>query len=291
MKRISATAAAPAAKPKNVYAAPALDKAFDVIELLAEAPDGLTLTEIAARLERSLSELFRIVVVMERRGYLMKDPDTDRLVVAYKLLDLAYRATPARHLTQAAVPIMAALAREVGQSCHLVARNRDRGLVLAREKGPGASGFSVKIGATIDLTTSCSGHVILGFSAPARTADMLRDIAPKGAEARRMTDRIALVQQRGFDIQPSPITYGVTDMSYPVRGLDGFLVAALTIPFLELIDGSQPVGLEAARERLSVAAAAISSRLGWHGHAQADPDAATPTPAAAPRRGRKLAKG
>ncbi|HEX8485317.1 helix-turn-helix domain-containing protein [Sphingomonas sp.] len=84
------TKSASAGKRKNVYAAPALDKAFDVIELLADAPDGLTMTEIAARLNRSLSELFRIVVVMERRGYLSKAQHTDRLVVTYKLLDLAY---------------------------------------------------------------------------------------------------------------------------------------------------------------------------------------------------------
>lgn len=278
------------AKPKNVYAAPALDKAFDVIELLAQAPDGLTLTEIAARLQRSLSELFRIVVVMERRGYLIKDPDTDRLVVAYKLLDLAYRATPARHLTKAAVPVMQALARDVGQSCHLVVRNRAHGLVVAREKGSGASGFSVQTGVTIDLAQSCSGHVILAFSAPARTAEMLDELSmPKGSAIRDLKERIALVAERGYDCQPSPITYGVTDMSYPVLGLDGYLLAALTIPFLERIDGSQPVGVEAAREQLAAAAKTISTRLGWRGPAMPDAASAVEAP---PRRARRgAAKG
>lgn len=283
----SAGAAAAEAKPKNVYAAPALDKAFDVIELLAEAPDGLTLTEIAARLQRSLSELFRIVVVMERRGYLIKDPDTDRLVVAYKLLDLAYRATPARHLTKAAVPVMQALARDVGQSCHLVVRNRAHGLVIAREKGSGASGFSVQTGVTIDLAQSCSGHVILAFSAPERTEEMLDEISlAKGSSIRALKERIALVAERGYDLQPSPITHGVTDMSYPVLGLDGYLRAALTIPFLERIDGSQPVGVDAAREQLAAAAHMISTRLGWRGEVapEAPPAAAEP-----PRRARRSA--
>ena len=281
--------AAPAVKLKNVYAAPALDKAFDVIELLAQAPDGLTLTEIAGRLQRSLSELFRIVVVMERRGYLIKDPDTDRLVVAYKLLDLAYRATPARHLTKAAVPVMQALAREVGQSCHLVVRNRSQGLVVAREKGVGASGFSVQTGVAIDLAQSCSGHVILAFSAPARTAEMLDEIgATKGRSVRELKERIALVAQRGYDLQPSPITYGVTDMSYPVRGLDGYLLAALTIPFLERIDGSQPVGVGEARAQLAAAATAISKRLGWGG--PADPATLKPAAAETPRKAKRAAK-
>ena len=35
---------------KTLYSAPALEKGFDIIELLATAPDGLTSSEIAQRL-------------------------------------------------------------------------------------------------------------------------------------------------------------------------------------------------------------------------------------------------
>lgn len=263
MTRMSEITAAPASRHKNVYAAPALDKAFDVIELLAEAPEGLTLSEIAARLGRSLSELFRITVVMERRGFLVKNPETDRLVVAYKLLELSYRATPARHLTQVALPVMIALAREVGQSCHLVVRNQAQGLVLAREKSNAATGYSVRVGAVVDLATSCSGHVLLAFSPPAHVAGVLAGL--KGAAARTLGERLDLVRARGYDLRPSQIAPGVTDISYPVRTLDGSLVAALTIPFFETLDGSHRMALKPTRERLEVAATTISAALGWNG--------------------------
>ncbi|MGH8270075.1 MAG: helix-turn-helix domain-containing protein, partial [Steroidobacteraceae bacterium] len=109
-----------ASVPKGNYAAPALDKAFDIIELLADKPGGALISEMAAELNRSIGELFRIVIVMEKRGFLQKSPDTDRYTVAYKILDLAYRATPAQDLTRAAAAQMEALALTVGQSCHLV---------------------------------------------------------------------------------------------------------------------------------------------------------------------------
>ena len=80
---------------KTLYAAPALEKGFDIIELLAAAPDGLTSTEIAQRLKRSLSEIFRILVVMERRGWLLKNSESDRYSVSYHVLEHAFRATPA----------------------------------------------------------------------------------------------------------------------------------------------------------------------------------------------------
>jgi DNA-binding IclR family transcriptional regulator len=55
----------------------------------------------------------------------------------------------------------------------------------------------------------------------------------------------------------------VTDISCPVFGFDGNVAAALTIPFLELIDGSQKVDAEAARAMLHAAVARISETLGY----------------------------
>jgi DNA-binding IclR family transcriptional regulator len=255
------------AKGKSQYAAPALEKAFDVMELLASSPGGLMVTDIAALLNRSLGELFRIVVVMERRGYLEKDPETDRYHVSYKVLDLAYRATPTQHLIRTAAPIIHALAREIEQSCHLVVPNGGTGLVVGREENPGPRGFALKVGSSIDMARSCSGHIILAFSSPDKV-ERLKSTMPKGWERQfgkgEFESLLERVRNDGFDARPSPITHGVTDMSCPVFGFDGHLVAALTVPFLELIDGSQTMNFDAALARLQAAARAISTGLGWH---------------------------
>ncbi|RZM24817.1 MAG: IclR family transcriptional regulator [Sphingomonas sp.] len=253
--------------PKGNYAAPALEKAFEIIELLADNPDGALVSEMAVQLGRSVGELFRIVIVMEKLGYLQKSAQTDRYTVAYKILDLAYRATPAQNLSRAAMPAMQALARTVGQSCHLVVRNGGHGLVIAREENPDTRGFALKLGASIDLLKSCSGQVILAFSPESEIERLIAaaEVA-NGVKADRksLLANLAAVRERGFDNRPSPITHGVTDMSFPVFGFDAGLVAALTIPFLELIDGSQRVGIDAARDHLRSAAQTISTTLGYH---------------------------
>ena len=252
--------------PKGKYAAPALDKAFDIIELLASKPGGALISEMAAELNRSIGELFRIVMVMEKRGFLQKSSDTDRYSVSYKILDLAYRATPAQDLTRAAAPQMEALALAVEQSCHLVVPNSGTGLVVARQENPIARGFAVRLGAPVDLIRSCSGHVLLAFSPP----DRVKRILELGATGRTAVDPVKLqkrlekVRRQGFEMMASAITRGVTDMSYPVFGFHGDVMAALTIPFLELIDGSQKVGMKEARQRLRECARQISTSLGHH---------------------------
>ncbi|MFS0773279.1 IclR family transcriptional regulator [Sphingomonas sp. 1P08PE] len=148
----------------KTYAAPALDKAFEILNLLASFPQGALVKEMSAALGRSVGELFRIVVVMEQAGYLQRSPITDRYTVSFKILELAFRATPAQDIVDAARPEMQRLARETEQSCHLVVANGAHGLVIAREENPGMRGFAVRLGATIDMIRSCSGQVLLAFS-------------------------------------------------------------------------------------------------------------------------------
>lgn len=251
---------------KGTYAAPAIEKAFEVMELLATRAEGALISEIAAQLGRSVGELFRIVVVLEQLGYLRKSSNSDRYTVAYKLLDLAYRATPAHDLVRAAMPEMQVLALESGQSCHLVVPNGGQGMVIAREEQPGMRGFALKVGARIDIINSCSGQVILAFSNLQHAERIVRAAEDERAiEVDRswLSNRMAVIRRCGYDSRKSPITYGVTDISFPVFGFDRNVVAALTIPFLELIDGSQKVDLEAAKELLRTATARVSDRLGY----------------------------
>ena len=61
------------------YRAPALEKGLDVLELLASAKAPLTLSQISTRLDRSVSELFRMVQVLEARGYVGPAPRGGRV--------------------------------------------------------------------------------------------------------------------------------------------------------------------------------------------------------------------
>ena len=256
-----------ATTPKGNYAVPALDKALDVIELLSSTPGGATMNEIATRLGRSMGELFRIVIVMESRGLLQKSPETDRYTVAYKFLDLALRATPAQDLTRAAAPAMEVLVSQISQSSHLVVPNGGEGLVVYRQEDPGMRSFVVRVGASVNLARSCSGRVILAFSDDQQRERMV-SLAERLMRTRlnhaQLQSQLDVIRERGFEQCASPITHGVTDVSYPIFGFYGNLMAALTVPFLELLDGSQKVGVDEVHKYLEKAAQSISAALGHH---------------------------
>ena len=137
-----------------------------------------------------MSELFRIIVVMEQRGWLQKDPETSRYSVTYHVLKLAHRGTPTQTLTSAAAPVMQELSTRINHSCHLVVRSGTQGLVILRQENQKRhANLSVRLGAVIDLVSSCSGQVLLAHLAPAEWDRLLLSMPrPRGA-ARRDSKR------------------------------------------------------------------------------------------------------
>jgi DNA-binding IclR family transcriptional regulator len=238
---------------------------MDIIELLAERESGLTVSEIANRLKRRLGELFRIIVVMERRGWLQKDPENSRYSVTYDVLKLAHRGTPAQTLSVAAAPVMHDLSLRVTQACHLVVRSGTQGLVILRQENPKRHvNLSVRLGAVIALATSCSGHVLLAHLEAVERESILREVPrPRQLSLARLERVLEKVKGRGYELQRSPITVGVTDISYPIRRFDGRVVAALTVPFLHVLDDSVPTTVEQTRRVLEKSARRISRSLGW----------------------------
>jgi DNA-binding IclR family transcriptional regulator len=149
---------------KQKYAAPALEKGLDILELLSREEQGLSVSEIARRLGRSVSELFRMLVVLEHRGYIYIPPESDRYRLTLKLFSLAHRFRPIQRLTSVATPLMRMLAFKLEQSCHLVIYYEGKGHVVAQQDSPSERILSVRLGAEVPLVDSCSGHVLLSYA-------------------------------------------------------------------------------------------------------------------------------
>ncbi len=61
------------------YRAPALEKGLDVLELLWSHGEPMTPSQMSATLGRSISELFRMIQVLEFRGYIEQSSGGYRL--------------------------------------------------------------------------------------------------------------------------------------------------------------------------------------------------------------------
>ena len=250
-------------KRQKVYTAPALEKGLDIIELLAGEAQPLAAPEIADRLDRSVGQIFRMIVVLEQRGYI-ESAGSDQFRLTLKMLELAVRDAPIQRLSAAAVEVMWELSQETQQSCHLVIYNNGRGIVIAMENAPSDRSFSVRLGAEVPLVESCSGHLLLAFAdAPSRD-HMLNERPPHLRKHVSMASISRIIDgtlERGYESIKSQQVAGVRDVGFPVFDHSGRMVAALVIPYLEHIDGSQAVNFQECTELLGKAARRISAAL------------------------------
>lgn len=247
------------------YRAPALEKGLDIVELLAEKPDGLSQTEIARSLERSVGEIFRMLNCLVERGYIAIQRPGDRYILTLKLFELAHQNSPIHRMLDQALPLMKELAHEVHQSCHLTVVEGGHGVVVAQVDSPGHIGFAVRVGSVMNLLSTASGRVLLAFQGPEDRARILSREHPGNGNVAQLSASEHLLESlraRGYEEMESTRIRGVRDISFPVLNHRGAAVAAMTIPFIERLDLPIDPSLAVARQALGQTTARLSTLLG-----------------------------
>ncbi|WP_052954684.1 IclR family transcriptional regulator [Microvirga vignae] len=256
----------PADKERNGaprYAVPALEKGLDVLELLARSPDSLSMSAVAAALERTVSEIYRVMQCLESRAYVERDPESDRYRLSMKLFGLAHSRPPTKALVSAAAPVMDRIAAATMQSCHLAVVDDLQILVVAQVNSPSPMHYAVRLGAQFPVWETSSGLVLLAYQPDAVRQDMInRIMAVQSDVSRRELDaRCAAIVRNGSEVRASAIVSGVTNITHPIFNHQGKVVAVLTTPFLPQVH--LDISVEEATIEIKKAAAEISNTLGY----------------------------
>lgn len=253
---------AKAAAPKPAYSAPALEKGLDVIELLASLSEGVTPSQIAQRLGRSLQEVYRVVVALERRGYLVRPPGEEALILSMRLFDLASRVPPLRRLVDVAWPIMNRLSIETYQAVHLAVLDGLSIRVVSQVDSPAPLGFRLRVGTQNPAEKTASGRLLMAYQPPAVEDWLYGAIAQKEpkADIGALQARVAAIRARGWEMIEGEQLKGIVDVSFPILSSSGFAFAVITMPFLSSAMERMPV--DAASRVLFEAASEITTLLG-----------------------------
>jgi DNA-binding IclR family transcriptional regulator len=221
--------------PGPRYRAPALEKGLDILELLATEAKPISASAIVQRLGRSTGELFRMIQVLEYRGFIEQALDSEGYRLSSKLFKLGLDQPHVKSLIEIALPVMRQLSRNTntGQSCHLALPFNGQIIVVARIESSEQIGFSVRVGYSRALQLTVSGVILYAFQTDAIRQQWERLFQPplNKAEITQFRRRAEEVRLRGFERASSEFVAGITDISAPImRG--ELAAAALTVPFV-----------------------------------------------------------
>ncbi|MGI9196491.1 MAG: IclR family transcriptional regulator [Candidatus Nanopelagicales bacterium] len=141
-----------------------LDRGLRVLALLADSPEGLTVTEIATALGVSRTVVYRLVVTLEQHALVRRGSDA-RCRLGLAVLSLAHQVQPL--LRDAALPALRRLAEGTGATAYLgVVDGADLLTVAVVEPPRSDVHVAYRLGSRVPLERGAGGRAVLA----ARTA-------------------------------------------------------------------------------------------------------------------------
>jgi len=194
-----------------------IDKAVAILD--AASRSSSSLADLMQRTALPRATAHRLAVALEVHGLLARDAD-GRFVPGPRLTELA--ATRPDPLVAAAQPVLAWVRDESGESAQLYrALGAERVCVAVAERASGLR-TTVPIGAHLPLTAGSGAQVLAAW----RTDPGLADLVSRA----QFTERgLADVRRRGWAHSVAQREAGVASVSAPVFGVDGTVLAALSI--------------------------------------------------------------
>ncbi|MCY7417184.1 MAG: IclR family transcriptional regulator [Chloroflexi bacterium] len=260
----------PAAAPKStrsrsIYDVAVLQKALDLLEVLAERPD-LGLSELSELTGASKASTYRMLSTLESRGFVAKDGDTRKYAPGVALIALSCAVVARIDLVKAARPHLEALQRAFDETVNVGTLADGQVLYIDIIESAQGLRMAARVGARDALHSTALGKAMLSAMPASEARQLLSGYKRLTATPRTITtldalmDELALIATRGFAVDDEENEIGARCIGAPIRDSSGRVMGAISIsgPSSRITEDMVSV----IGTRLAVAAASIEEELG-----------------------------
>jgi DNA-binding IclR family transcriptional regulator len=253
--------------PKDRYLINSILRASSILRSFSGEKTHFKIGELAHQLKLDRSTTYRILLSLEKSGFVEKDEKTGAYSLGMTAFEIGNTYLRQMDFIQASKPVMAELAAKVQETVHLAVLSGAEIVYVDKVDSPRTLGVMSKIGERGPLHSTALGKVLLAFQPEAESSSMVKQIKLKSFTANTISSKTKLMdelkkvrrQKYAFDFKESEPD--VECIAAPIWNHLGDVVAALSI------SGPQRK-INTPREKEFVgsvvkAAALVSSRLGY----------------------------
>lgn len=250
-------------------AAPSVERAFRLLALVSAEPDGLTLSELARKLDMSKGSLHGLLHTLECVGAVARDPATRRYVLGARIYELVQARAQRIDLRRLALPAMRGLANELHETILLGRVEAESVCILERAEAPlerPELRIAAPVGMRVQLLAGATGRLVAAHWPAFRRAAFLAAGPLHRFTPRTITDPAAFLAAAdeaarvGYALDREEYLEGVNAAAAPIYGPGGELLALIwAIGLSARFAGGR---LTAAGERLRAEAVKLSQMLG-----------------------------
>lgn len=243
-------------------------RAIDILEALADAPKGLTHTELADQLGIPRSSLTGLLEALTERDVVEWDETTRRYLTGFAVLRLGRSYLGRLDLVQSARPLLARLSEEIGEACALTVRRGHTIVVVAKidDPNPYRPSLSLQLGHSGPLYASASGKAMLAAEGRTAVANYLAGVDTLPLDPARKLDPKALAKDletaldTGFGWSRGEMFDDIVAVGISIRGNTGEIVAGISVSLPH--ERNTPEHLAEIQTALRGCAATLSVKMG-----------------------------
>jgi DNA-binding IclR family transcriptional regulator len=199
-----------------------LDRAFSLIEHLADGGGSLTLSELGARSGLPMPTIHRLMRSLVNQGYVRQEPSR-RYAMGPRMIRLGESAS--RMLGAWAAPRLQTLVHRFGETTNMAMLDGDSAVYVAQVPSPQSMRMFTEVGRSVMLHSTGVGKAILGMLSDAEvSAVMARTGMPSRTEhtltaVQPLLEALATVREVGYAIDDAEQELGVRCVAVPIHGL------------------------------------------------------------------------
>ncbi len=215
------------------YHVPNLKRALQVIELLAENRDGMTLSEIVETLALPKNSIFRITATLVDTGYLLRDEDSKKFMLSRKLLLIGSSAVSEYSLVEKSFDIMCQLRDIVKETVLIGTIARSEFIVMEQAVSSYPFKFTLDIGSRVPLHAAAPAKAILAYLPEKQLEELFKIMPFTKYNQRTITTpedfRVEIndIRQLGYALDRAEELDGVHCIGAPIFDRYGSPVAAI----------------------------------------------------------------
>ncbi len=215
------------------YLVPGLKRGLQVIELLAENHDGMTLSEIVAELKYPKNSIFRITETLLDAGYLFRDEVSKNFFISRKLLLIGILAVTEHSLIEKSFDLMCQLRDSIKETVLIGTIAQNEFVVMEQAAGVYPFKFMLDIGARLPLHASAPAKAIIAYLPEIERDGLLDRIEYKVYSSRTIRNNeeyrkaIEEIRITGYAIDRGEQLDGVHCIAAPVFDRRKYPIAAI----------------------------------------------------------------
>lgn len=208
-------------------------RAADILRALKTDPDGLSLGQIASRVNLPRSTVQRIVSALSAERLVMASATEGGLRLGPEIQSLAMAAK--LDITQAIRPVLTNLSRATGETVDLAELRGNQLVFVDQVEGTHRLRTVSAVGETFPLTDTANGKAILALmsreDATRLIEQELTEITPSTRQLSDVIREIEVVREQGYSLDRDEHTVGISAVGAAFTDLLGTLYAiSLPVP-------------------------------------------------------------